>query len=135
MKYRKSFVRRRLNLKIKQKSQISDSFAIISLSISKITNFQIETYRKILRKILRKQAKILIKVLPFYTVTRKAQQMRMGKGKASATGWSFILKNGTILLEVSNCSNNHMKKIDRKTRTKFPMNSVLVNKMNRIRWI
>lgn len=59
------------------------NFAIIAKESGYITNFQIESCRKVLRKLLKKQAKILRRVFTSKTITKKAQSMRMGKGKGN----------------------------------------------------
>ena len=59
------------------------------------------TRKKLLRK---KQHKIWVRGLLSIPVTRKPNEIRMGKGKGSVHHWMMRLKPGKILVELSNMS-------------------------------
>ena len=100
-KYSKNFARRRLNLKVKEKiSTFAGFYSIFLIDSGKITNHQIEALRKSLRRHLRKDAKIWLKVFPSNMATQQAKQTRMGKGKGSIDAWYVRVNPGKILFEV-----------------------------------
>jgi len=63
-----------------------NKFANISLianQSSKITNFQIEALRKVLRRLLKKKGQIFFRIFPNTPITKKANNVRLGRGKGA----------------------------------------------------
>jgi large subunit ribosomal protein L16 len=59
------------------------SFGLVSLSFNRITLTQLEAARKVLRRLIKKEGKIVINILPQNPLTKKPLQSRMGKGKGA----------------------------------------------------
>ena len=94
------FSRKKLSKKkVKKMSLRFGSFALVSLSFSRITLKQLESSRKVLRRLIKKEAKIIINILPQNPLTKKPLQSRMGKGKGSFKLWFFPVKRGQVILE------------------------------------
>ena len=97
------------------------NYAIIAKESGYITNIQIESSRKVLRKLFKKQAKILRKIFTNKTLTKKPQSLRMGKGKGNNKYWYYFLKKGEIIFELNGLNLNKkikkllLKKISLKT--------------------
>jgi len=84
VKYKKAFSRK----KTKLQKKVLPSFtlgerALISKESGRINSRQIESTRKFLRRILKKEAKTWINIFPQTPITKKPQEIRMGKGKAN----------------------------------------------------
>ncbi|XBT18318.1 MAG: 50S ribosomal protein L16 [Candidatus Shikimatogenerans sp. Tduv] len=72
-------------------------------SISKftyITQKQIESARVAINKFLNKYSKLYITIFPNVSITKKPQEVRMGKGKGNFDTWVCPIKPGRILFEI-----------------------------------
>ena len=59
------------------------NIALIAKESGKITNFQIESIRRFLRRFLKKKAQIFFRVFPNVPVTKKPNDVRLGRGKGN----------------------------------------------------
>lgn len=102
--WKKSFSRRKRFFKTnKLKNVITGSFQLVALEKGKINNKQLESLRRVLRRTLKKQAKIWIKPFPNNIVTKKPPETRMGKGKANLKIWVCMINKGETLVEIKGC--------------------------------
>jgi large subunit ribosomal protein L16 len=79
---------------------MKDFFSFFDLGPSNIVICKFESTRKVLRRSLRKEAKTWITVFPQMPITKKPQEVRMGKGKGSVEYWVAQIKPGQILFEM-----------------------------------
>src|SRR4051812_3519989 len=66
-----------------------------------ITNNQIEAARKVISRFIKKIGKMRINIFPHLAKTKKPLEVRMGSGKGSVDSWVAVVKEGTVLFEVS----------------------------------
>jgi large subunit ribosomal protein L16 len=66
--------------------------------------------RIFLRRSLKKQAKIWIRIFPNLPITKKPEEVRMGKGKASVKKWSARVRPGQIIFELKTKASIKLKK-------------------------
>lgn len=95
-------------------------FLIKSLSYTRISYKQLETFRRV---IVRKNFKfcfVLNKIKTFFYLTKKSKKSRMGKGKGKLSGIIYNLKPGLIVLELSGNSSFLMVKSIKKALIKLP---------------
>jgi len=71
---------------------------------SYITNNQIEAARKAISKFVKKIGKMRINIFPHLAKTKKPLEVRMGSGKGSVDSWVAVVKQGTVVFEVSELS-------------------------------
>ena len=64
-------------------------------------NFQMEAIRLFLRRLLKKRAQIFFRVFPDQPITKKPNEVRLGRGKGSFKYWSFFAKKGNVIVEIS----------------------------------
>ena len=80
------------------------NFGLIGLKSTEsglITSKQIESARQaISRKIKKKGGKIWIKIFPNTPITKKPNEVRMGKGKGNLSHWAARIKGGSIIFEI-----------------------------------
>ena len=127
------FSRKKLSKKkVKKMSLRFGSFALVSLSFSRITLKQLESSRKVLRRLIKKEAKIIINILPQNSLTKKPLQSRMGKGKGSFKLWFFPVKRGQVILECLGSNNLAISKALKSCKHKFSMKSYIVKNKNLI---
>ena len=99
-KLKKAFIRRsRLTRQVIEPNLTLGSVGLVALQQGRVTARQLEATRKVLRRSLRKEAKTWITVFPNMPLTKKPQEVRMGKGKGSVDYWCAPIKAGTILFE------------------------------------
>jgi large subunit ribosomal protein L16 len=81
------------------------SFGLKAVEHGRLTPKQFETIRRIFsRKIKKKTGKFWFRIIPSYSITRKPNEMRMGKGKGQIKYWIMNIKAGMVLFEISGIS-------------------------------
>lgn len=75
--------------------------ALKSLENAKLTYKQIEACRKSVRRVLKKQGNVFLRVFTDISLTKKSVASRMGKGKGAHYVWVTLIKKGQIICEVS----------------------------------
>ncbi len=104
----KKYHKRIKTLKKKESNYNQPLFGFYGLKIKKsfrLTSVQIETLKKSISKILKKNSKGKTRsrlcIFPDLSVTKKATGLRMGKGKGNVEFWCSLLKKGRIILELN----------------------------------
>lgn len=88
----------------------SGSFYLRSIEAGKITAKQLETFYQSLNKYIKKTGKIILKIFPQTSLSKKPIEVRMGKGKGNVALWVTKVKAGTVLCEiVSNYKSSTLK--------------------------
>ncbi len=76
------------------------SFALKSLEIGRITSRQLESARIAMTRYMKREGKVWIRIFPDKPITRKPQEVRMGKGKGALDHWVAVIKPGKIMFEI-----------------------------------
>jgi len=71
------------------------------LGTGSLTFKQIEACRKSIRRNIKKKGRILIRVFPNMSATKKSAGSRMGTGKGAHDKWVCPIRNGRIICDVS----------------------------------
>lgn len=77
------------------------TFGLKSLESNFITSRQIESARVAATRYIKKEGKLWINIFPNKPLTKKPQEVRMGKGKGVVELWVATVKPGSILFELS----------------------------------
>src|SRR3978361_1345557 len=75
------------------------SYALKSLEPIWLTNRQIEAARQALTRSMKREGNVWIRIFPDKPITRKPQEVRMGKGKGNPEFWAAVVEPGRILFE------------------------------------
>jgi large subunit ribosomal protein L16 len=75
------------------------SLALKALEPIWMTNRQIEAARQALTRSMKREGNVWIRIFPDKPVTRKPQEVRMGKGKGNPEFWAAVVEPGRILFE------------------------------------
>jgi large subunit ribosomal protein L16 len=75
------------------------SFALKALEPIWMTNRQIEAARQALTRSMKREGNVWIRIVPDKPITRKPQEVRMGKGKGNPEFWAAVVEPGRILFE------------------------------------
>lgn len=112
-------------------SKILNTAGLISLEPYIITDKQISTILLVLKRVLKRRGKIILRVFPHLSRTRKPIQTRMGKGKGNIEGFEQSIKAGSVIIEVKlnkDISYLLAKKGLESIQTKLPFRSKVIIK-------
>ena len=133
-KFNKSFSRRKIKVDHKQPDFLSlGDFSIVAIEPGRVTSRQIEAVRRLLRRRLKKQARIWIRIFPSLPITKKPEEVRMGKGKGSVKYWVSPVRAGQILFEIKGCKHTVAKEAVDLAKVKLSVNTTFLYKHSR--WI
>jgi large subunit ribosomal protein L16 len=115
-------------ISVKSNQLAFGSFGLKTLEEGKITPKQIEATRIVISKNIKRYGKFWIRVFPDILVTKKPNEVRMGKGKGSFSHWICKIKKGRILFEIDGIEKEKAKKILNLARYKLPIKTKLIIK-------
>jgi len=131
-KFTKSFIRKKqATCKSKTNKLNFGDFSLIASESGKITNFQLESIRRFLRRFLKKKARIISRVFPNMPITKKPNEVRLGRGKGPLKYWACFINKGDCLLEIKGSNSSLAKKILVDAKIKLPIKCFFHNKLNR----
>ncbi|NBB88829.1 MAG: 50S ribosomal protein L16 [Bacteroidetes bacterium] len=99
-KYRKQQKGRNKGLAQRGSRIAFGSFGLKAQSRGRITSRQIESARIAMTRFMKREGKVWIRIFPDKPVTKKPQEVRMGKGKGALDHYVAEIKPGRILFEV-----------------------------------
>ncbi len=76
------------------------SFGLKAMEPKWITNRQIEAARQSMTRHMKREGNVWIRIFPDKPITRKPQEVRMGKGKGNLEFWAAVVKPGRIMFEL-----------------------------------
>lgn len=115
--------------KAKGNSYISfGEYGIVAAEGAWIDARQIEAARIAISKRLGKTGKMWIRIFPHMSLTKKPLEVRMGSGKGAPEKWVAVVKQGTIMFEVSGISEEAAKSGLRAAGNKLPIKWKIVKK-------
>jgi large subunit ribosomal protein L16 len=98
-------------------------FGVFVKSAGYLETKKLEVLRRTFVRKFRKSGKLWIRVYPHFSLTRKPNETRMGKGKGSPKLWVAHLGAGQILFEMSGISDKNARQafltIAKKTKFKL----------------
>lgn len=80
------------------------SFGLKAMEPKWITNRQIEAARQALTRHMKREGNVWIRIFPDKPITRKPQEVRMGKGKGNLEFYAAVVKPGRIMFEIEGVS-------------------------------
>lgn len=104
------------------------SFGLKAISWGRVKSNQIEAARKVLSRSTGKSGKIWIRIFPDMPYTAKPPEVGMGKGKGDPQGYLFEVKPGRILFEIDGVDEVTAYEALRKSGTKLPVKTKIVNR-------
>lgn len=84
---------------------VKGNFLIKSRENASLTYNQLESCRRSIKRKIRRQGHILIRLFTNISRTKKPLASRMGKGKGNHSYWECKVKSGQVICEVT-CNNN-----------------------------
>ena len=121
VKYRKQQRGRMRGLAWRGSSVAFGAFGLMSLEPCWLTARQIEAARVALTRNIKRGGKVWIRVFPDKPITKKPQEVRMGKGKGAPEEWVAVIKPGRILFEMEGVTADEARTAMRLAAAKLPM--------------
>ncbi len=86
-----------------------------------MTARQIEAARVAMTRFIKRGGKIWVRVFPDKPITKKPQEVRMGKGKGAPEEWVAVVRPGRILFEMEGVSAGDAKRAMQLASAKLPI--------------
>jgi large subunit ribosomal protein L16 len=99
-----------------------------ALENGRLTPKQLEATRRVITRKMNRTGKVWFRVSPEIAISKKPQEIRMGKGKGLIKLWVAKVKTGKIIVEISNVSFEVAKDILKSASTKLPIKTLLIYK-------
>jgi large subunit ribosomal protein L16 len=91
------------------------------LDTGRITNRQIESARIAMTRYMKREGKVWIRIFPDKAITKKPQEVRMGKGKGSLDHYVALVQPGKIMFEIDGVSQETAVEALRLAAQKLPV--------------
>lgn len=106
-------------------------FGLKAIENGWLKNIQIEAVRVILARQLHKGGRMWIRIFPDKSVTKKPQEVRMGKGKGELDHWVAVVKRGRILFELGGVPEEYARQCFRLAAYKLPFQTKFITRTQR----
>ena len=128
VKYRKAQRGRRKGTAVAGSRVCFGEYGLKSLGCGVIKHTQLETFRIIMARALRRGGKFWIRIFSDKPTTKKPQETRMGKGKGDVDTWVAVIKRGRVLFEISGVPKDYAQEIFKNIAYKLPMKTRFVER-------
>ena len=103
-------------------------FGLQALEGTWITTRQIEAARIVISRYTKRGGKVYIRIFPHLAKTQKAAGTRMGSGKGSPGDWVAVVRQGTVMFEMSGVAEESAREALRLAAYKLPIKCKVVKK-------
>jgi len=120
-KYRKMMKGRNKGLASKGNTITFGKYALQAQSAERVSARQIEAARQAMTRHVKRGGKIWIRIFPQTSISKKPQDVKMGKGKGNPEYFAAKVKPGTILFEMDGIEEETAKEAMRLAAHKLPI--------------
>ena len=96
-----------------------------------VTSRQIEAARRVITRYARRGGRVWIRVFPDKSVTARAAETRMGKGKGAPEEWVAVVRPGRILYEMEGVSEELAREAMRLAASKLPIRTRVTRRLEK----
>jgi large subunit ribosomal protein L16 len=125
-KYRKQQKGRNRGIAYKGSEISFGSYGLKSLDLGRLTSRQIESARIAMTRHMKREGVVWIRIFPDKPVTKKPQEVRMGKGKGAHDHWVALVQPGRIMFELDGVSPAVAREALALAAQKLPVQTVTV---------
>jgi large subunit ribosomal protein L16 len=104
-------------------------FGLKALECGSLTHTQIEMIRVTLARSFRRTGRFWIRIFADKPVTKKPQEVRMGKGKGDLDHWEAIIRRGRVIFEIGGVPKEYAQGVFKKIAYKLPFNVKLIERI------
>ncbi|QSW38035.1 50S ribosomal protein L16 [Candidatus Vidania fulgoroideae] len=101
-------------------------YGLKSISSGRLNSKQLESGRKMLSKHIKKTGKVILRIKPFITITKKPIEVRMGSGKGDIHDRVFKVKPGNVIYEIDSENRKTAFMCLRKSGMKLPIRTKII---------
>ena len=101
-------------------------FGLKALEPAWVSSRQIEAARRVITRYARRGGRMWIRIFPDKSVTARAAETRMGKGKGAVDHWVAVVKPGRIIFEMAGVSEEDAREALRLASDKLPLATKIV---------
>ncbi len=101
-------------------------FGLQAVTSNWITNRQIESARIAITRSMGREGQVFIRIFPHFSKTSKPIGVRMGKGKGTPDKWVAVVKEQTMMFEVSGVSEEIAREALRLGMHKLPVKCKII---------
>jgi large subunit ribosomal protein L16 len=106
------------------------SYGLKALEGIWLTNRQLEAARQALTRHMKREGNVWIRIFPDKPITKKPQEVRMGKGKGNPEYWAAVVEPGRILFEADGVTRQVAKEALLLAAQKLPIKTKFVARHN-----
>jgi len=128
VKYRNKQRGRRRGIATGGSSVNFGDFGLKAVEPAWITSRQIEAARRVITRYVRKGGRLWIRIFPDKSVTARAAETRMGKGKGTVDHWVAVVKPGRVMFELAGVPEDQAKEALKLAAAKLPIATRIVAK-------
>ena len=128
VKYRNHHRDRRKGLSVSGSSLNFGEYGLKAVESSWVSSRQIEAARRAMTRYARRGGRMWIRVFPDKSVTARAAETRMGKGKGAPDHWVAVVKPGKVLFEMAGIPEETAKHALTLAASKMPMSTKVVSR-------
>ena len=103
-------------------------YGLMAMEGAWITSQQIEAARIAMTRYMKRGGKVWINIFPSLSLTKKPLETRQGKGKGNPEVWVAVVKEGKIMFEVGEVSEEIAREALRLASHKLPIKTKFVKK-------
>ena len=103
-------------------------YGLMALEGAWITDRQIEAARVAMTRYMKRGGDVYINIFPHHAITKKPLETRQGKGKGSHDSWVAVVKEGKIMFEIAEVSEDIAREAFRLAMHKLPIKCKFVKK-------
>src|SRR5882762_11812829 len=97
------------------------SYALKAVEAIWLTNRQLEAARQAMTRAMKREGNVWIRIFPDKPITKKPQEVRMGKGKGNPEYFAAVVQPGRILFECDGVSQQIAKEAFELAAQKLPI--------------
>ena len=128
VKYRNHHRGRRRGLAVAGSTMNLGEFGLKATEAAWVSSRQIEAATRAMTRYARRGGKIWIRIFPDKTVTARAAETRMGKGKGAVDHWVAVVKPGRIMFEIAGIPEETAREALRLASSKLPLGTSIVTR-------
>ena len=122
-KHRKTF-RLKYEGKAKGNTELHNgTYGLMAMEGAWITSNQIEAARIAMTRYMKRGGKVWINIFPNLSLTKKPLETRQGKGKGNPEVWVAVVKQGKIMFEIDEVTEEVAREALRLASHKLPINT------------
>lgn len=103
-------------------------YGLVALEGAWISSRQIEAGRIAINRHMKRGGKLWIRIFPHLAKTKKPLEVRMGSGKGSPEEWVAVVKEGRVMFEVAEVSEDVAREALRLAANKLPIRCKIIKK-------